>query len=128
MSIYTLSTITIYLRLLECPRLEFTVILYCIGFRPPRLSPEEQDVAYERKAQHMRLLDSRNAKLKEELLLSRKVRGGPSPRPATSAYDTTLSKASLNKLVKKQDRQAKEGKSYCKFAEVFMNKSNYKGA
>ena len=77
-----------------------------------RLTPEEQELAYELKAGMMRKLETQNAQLKTELDLQNKMKDRIKQDKASmnrKKYDT-ISHTNAVKLLKMYERKNKEGK------------------
>ena len=91
-----------------------------------RLTPEEQELAYELKANMMRKLDAQNEKLETEILLNEKlktVKRAPKTTDRPKRFDNmTLTNAV--KLMKMYERKAKEGELkglLLKFTSMYMD-------
>ena len=80
-----------------------------------RLTPEEQELAYELKANMMRKLDKQNEKLETEILLNEKLKNikksGNTVEKSKRCNSTSFTNAI--KLMKMYERKAKEGEYVC---------------
>jgi hypothetical protein len=83
-----------------------------VHFSKLRLSPEEQELAYELKVQMMRSIEVQNNKLKTELGLHSKMDElrVTTPSLRSRVEETNLSRTNLVKLMRLYEKKANEGR------------------
>lgn len=95
--------------------------LFSIYYRKLNLSPDEQEVTYELKAQLMRNIEMQNQKLKTELTLHEKMNESKllNQQNRKLHEDSTLSRTNTLRLMKMFEKKAKDGN--CRFNWIYLS-------